>query len=87
MIDLSLPEEELLPKLAQATTEIGFMTVVGHSVDSQAMEAMFGESKRFFSLPQEVKDGYGQDGEHMCGYTILIKNIVRLLPTKRNQLY
>lgn len=63
LLDFSLletPEGEamILEQLQVASMEVGFFSVVNHSVPTELMEKMLGASRRFFALPTEVKNEY-----------------------------
>ena len=59
-----------LPKSATPFEEIGFVALSGHFLSDKLVEDLYAEIKKFFSLPQEVKDKYeipGIGGQR--GYT------------------
>jgi isopenicillin N synthase-like dioxygenase len=46
---------DITAQLIHAAENVGFFTVIDHGLSSQEIEAMFSNSQRFFSLPDNVK--------------------------------
>jgi isopenicillin N synthase-like dioxygenase len=63
-------KEGFIKNIGAAFENIGFVALSGHFLSDQLVEKLYGEIKKFFSLPQDVKDSYeiaGIGGQR--GYT------------------
>ena len=63
-------KQTFVKELGLAFEEIGFVALSGHFLSEALVESLYGEVKKFFNLPQEVKDSYeiaGIGGQR--GYT------------------
>eukprot|EP00928_Gymnodinium_smaydae_P071834 TRINITY_DN55316_c0_g1_i1.p1 TRINITY_DN55316_c0_g1~~TRINITY_DN55316_c0_g1_i1.p1 ORF type:complete len:719 (+),score=166.69 TRINITY_DN55316_c0_g1_i1:84-2240(+) len=56
IIDLSADEDTVVSQLQYACEVVGFMQVVGHGVSQDLLDRHFEMHRRFFQLPEEVKD-------------------------------
>ncbi len=75
-------KEMFIKELGTAFEEIGFVALSGHFLSEELVEELYAEVKKFFDLPQQVKDSYeipgigGQRGytsfgkEHAKGRTV-----------------
>ena len=66
----SVKKEQFVKDLGSAFEEIGFVALSGHFLSETLIESLYAEIKKFFALPQEVKDKYeiaGIGGQR--GYT------------------
>jgi isopenicillin N synthase-like dioxygenase len=75
-------KEMFIKELGKGFEEIGFVALSGHFLSDDLVERLYAEIKKFFNLPQEVKDKYeiagigGQRGytsfgkEHAKGRTV-----------------
>lgn len=75
-------KEMFIKELGTAFEEIGFVALSGHFLSDELVEELYDQIKKFFDLPQEVKDAYeiagigGQRGytsfgkEHAKGRTV-----------------
>ncbi|NKI32373.1 isopenicillin N synthase family dioxygenase [Croceivirga thetidis] len=59
-----VPERKtkFINEIGAAFGDIGFVALSGHFLSDQLVADLYGEIKRFFSLPQEVKDNYEIEG-------------------------
>lgn len=55
-------KEKFINEIGAAFGEIGFVALSGHFLSDELVENLYGEIKRFFSLPQETKDNYEIEG-------------------------
>ena len=63
-------KEKFIEEIGNAFENIGFVALSGHFLSDNLVEDLYGEVKKFFNLPQEVKDSYeikGIGGQR--GYT------------------
>ncbi|MDC6351461.1 2-oxoglutarate and iron-dependent oxygenase domain-containing protein [Zeaxanthinibacter sp. PT1] len=63
-------KEKFIREIGSAFENIGFVALSGHFLSDQLVEDLYEEIKKFFNLPQEVKDSYeipGIGGQR--GYT------------------
>lgn len=51
--------EEFLTELRRAAHEVGFLYIVGHGIPLDRSDALFAAARRFFALPQDVKEQVG----------------------------
>lgn len=56
IISLAAPEDEILEKLRDACTRVGFMYVRDHEVPQAVIDNVFKTADRFFNLPTEDKN-------------------------------
>lgn len=69
VIDLSLPEEQIINDLMSALTTIGFATLINHGLPQGLLKTTFQKSKLFFDLPAAAKEKYKfQGSESNRGY-------------------
>lgn len=62
--------EEFVKELGKAFHEVGFVGVINHGIPKEKIDAFYEESRKFFSLPVEIKSKYeiaGLAGQR--GYT------------------
>jgi isopenicillin N synthase-like dioxygenase len=65
-----IKKKKFIAEIGKAFGDIGFVALSGHYLSDDLVENLYGEIKKFFSLPQEVKDTYeipGIGGQR--GYT------------------
>ena len=63
-------KEKFVKDIGGAFEEIGFVALSGHFLSETLIESLYDEIKKFFNLPQEVKDRYEIDGiAGQRGYT------------------
>jgi isopenicillin N synthase-like dioxygenase len=63
-------KEKFVKDIGGAFEEIGFVALSGHFLSETLIESLYDEIKKFFNLPQEVKDKYEIDGiAGQRGYT------------------
>jgi len=55
-------KERFVKDLGSAFEEIGFVALSGHFLSENLTESLYSEIKKFFALPQEVKDKYEIEG-------------------------
>jgi len=55
-------KEKFIKAIGAAFEEIGFVALSGHFLSETLVENLYGEIKKFFLLPQEVKDKYEIEG-------------------------
>ncbi|MEZ2414337.1 isopenicillin N synthase family dioxygenase [Muriicola sp. E247] len=55
-------KEQFVNDLGGAFEEIGFVALSGHFLSEPLIESLYSEIKKFFALPQEVKDKYEIEG-------------------------
>ncbi|WP_373075556.1 2-oxoglutarate and iron-dependent oxygenase domain-containing protein, partial [Zeaxanthinibacter enoshimensis] len=63
-------KEKFIREIGSAFENIGFVALSGHFLSDKLVEDLYDEIKKFFNLPQEVKDKYeipGIGGQR--GYT------------------
>ena len=66
----------------QACIDVGFFYIINHGVDTNLLDAVFEQSKRFFALPIEEKMKVIHDENHR-GYTPFQEQL--LDPTKQSK--
>src|SRR5262245_13681110 len=57
-VDLSGGAHAVADEVRRACEEVGFLTVVGHGVDEDAIAALAAAARDFFDLPHEEKDRF-----------------------------
>ena len=55
-------KEKFIKEIGKAFEEIGFVALSGHFLSEELVGDLYSEIKQFFSLPQDVKDGYEIEG-------------------------
>ncbi|MGX1930081.1 isopenicillin N synthase family dioxygenase [Flagellimonas sp. 2504JD4-2] len=55
-------KEKFIREIGAAFENIGFVALSGHFLSDELVEQLYSEIKKFFQLPQEVKDGYEIEG-------------------------
>jgi len=55
-------KEHFVKDLGGAFENIGFVALSGHFLSESLIESLYGEIKKFFALPQEIKDKYEIEG-------------------------
>ncbi|MCJ7465450.1 MAG: isopenicillin N synthase family oxygenase [Maribacter sp.] len=55
-------KKKFIAEIGRAFGEIGFVALSGHYLSEQLVENLYGEIKKFFNLPQDVKDSYEISG-------------------------
>ncbi len=55
-------KEKFTKEIGKAFEEIGFVALSGHFLSEELVENLYGEIKKFFDLPQEVKNNYEIEG-------------------------
>ncbi|XP_060183684.1 1-aminocyclopropane-1-carboxylate oxidase homolog 1-like, partial [Lycium barbarum] len=58
VVDFSLPRSMLVDQIHSASTTLGFVQIVNHSVNVEAINKIVGSIKSFNELPDEVKMKY-----------------------------
>jgi isopenicillin N synthase-like dioxygenase len=51
VVDMSLPEPDLVAQVGAACEQIGFLTIVNHGVEDQVIDWAWGSARAFFDLP------------------------------------
>jgi len=63
-------KEEFTKEIGAAFEDIGFVALSGHFLSDELVEDLYAEIKKFFSLPQDIKDVYEIEGAGgQRGYT------------------
>lgn len=55
-------KEKFIKEIGSAFEDIGFVALSGHFLSDNLVKDLYGEVKKFFDLPQEVKDSYEIEG-------------------------
>ncbi|MFD2098557.1 isopenicillin N synthase family dioxygenase [Flagellimonas iocasae] len=55
-------KEKFVKEIGAAFEDIGFVALSGHFLSDKLVEDLYSEIKKFFQLPQEVKDSYEIEG-------------------------
>ncbi|MEH6704740.1 MAG: 2-oxoglutarate and iron-dependent oxygenase domain-containing protein [Galbibacter orientalis] len=55
-------KQKFINEIGKAYEDIGFVALKGHFLSDQLIEGLYSEIKKFFDLPQEVKDKYEIEG-------------------------
>ncbi|QLE02619.1 isopenicillin N synthase family oxygenase [Galbibacter sp. BG1] len=55
-------KQKFIDEIGKAYEEIGFVALKGHFLSDQLINDLYSEIKKFFDLPQEVKDKYEIEG-------------------------
>lgn len=56
IISLAAPEDEIVDKIRDACTRVGFMYIKDHNVPQDIIGTTFNTAEKFFSLPSETKN-------------------------------
>ncbi|KAI9729280.1 MAG: hypothetical protein M1834_006951 [Cirrosporium novae-zelandiae] len=56
LIDLSLPKDEIVKRVRDACTRVGFMYIQNHNVPQEVIDSVFKSGKEFFSLGRKAKE-------------------------------
>ncbi len=66
----SIRKEKFIKEIGKAFEEIGFVALSGHFLPQELVDDLYDEMKKFFDLPQSVKNGYEIEGAGgQRGYT------------------
>jgi isopenicillin N synthase-like dioxygenase len=69
MIDLSLPRDELVARLRDACTRVGFFYIKNHGIPQDTIDRVFAAAQAFFHLDEEVKRRcHFTNTKALCGY-------------------
>lgn len=68
VIDLNTPPGQLLPAIDEACKQWGFFQVVNHGVDQVLRAQFLSEARRFFYLPDVVKQSVARTKDNPLGY-------------------
>mmetsp|Transcript_10747 Transcript_10747/g.22527 ORF Transcript_10747/g.22527 Transcript_10747/m.22527 type:complete len:402 (-) Transcript_10747:77-1282(-) len=68
VVDMSLPESELVAIIASACSSWGFFQLVNHGIDPSDVAAFRRAMERFFGMPRPVKLGLKRDERNARGY-------------------
>lgn len=55
-------KQKFINEIGKAFEEIGFVALSGHFLSEELVDALYDEIKKFFDLPENVKDGYQIEG-------------------------
>ncbi|SNR45128.1 Isopenicillin N synthase [Maribacter sedimenticola] len=55
-------KQKFINEIGKAFEEIGFVALSGHFLSDELVDSLYDEIKKFFNLPQDVKDSYEIDG-------------------------
>mmetsp|Transcript_18816 Transcript_18816/g.28418 ORF Transcript_18816/g.28418 Transcript_18816/m.28418 type:complete len:409 (-) Transcript_18816:177-1403(-) len=66
VIDLSLPEEDLIPQIAHACSTFGFFQIINH--EHQSIANFQSAMVDYFALPREIKLSYKRRDDNARGY-------------------
>ncbi|WP_405382341.1 isopenicillin N synthase family dioxygenase [Maribacter sp. LLG6340-A2] len=55
-------KQKFINEIGKAFEEIGFVALSGHFLSDELVDSLYEEIKKFFNLPQEVKDSYEIEG-------------------------
>jgi len=55
-------KQKFIDEIGKAFEEIGFVALGGHFLSDELVESLYSEIKKFFDLPEAVKDGYQIEG-------------------------
>lgn len=68
--DDAVRKEKFVKEIGKAFEEIGFVALSGHFLSEELVDDLYAEIKRFFELPQSIKNSYEiKDGGGQRGYT------------------
>lgn len=74
IVDLALPEHEVVEAMRKACCDIGFFYLAGHGVPSELVEATFAQAARFFKLDtdEKMKIDIHNKSSNFKGYTKML---------------
>lgn len=87
IIDLSNPNnDEIATQLWNAAHNVGFFTLINHSIPQHQIDTLFTLSEQFFGMDSEIKHSYPFDREKNSGYEFMTQkppstNVVDLKET------
>ena len=55
-------KQKFINEIGKAFEEIGFVALSGHFLSDELVDSLYAEIKKFFSLPEDIKDGYQIEG-------------------------
>ncbi|TVZ14370.1 isopenicillin N synthase family dioxygenase [Maribacter sp. MAR_2009_72] len=55
-------KQKFINEIGKAFEEIGFVALSGHFLSDELVDSLYDEIKKFFNLPQDVKDSYEIEG-------------------------
>ncbi|SEK52451.1 Isopenicillin N synthase [Maribacter orientalis] len=55
-------KQKFINEIGKAFEDIGFVALSGHFLSDELVDSLYAEIKKFFSLPEEIKDGYQIEG-------------------------
>ena len=55
-------KQKFINEIGKAFEEIGFVALGGHFLSDELVDSLYSEIKKFFNLPEEIKDGYQIEG-------------------------
>jgi hypothetical protein len=87
-IDLSIgtPPAEVAKNLWEAATQVGFFTIVGHSIDASVIDNAFGASLTFFAQSVANKKRQSPLDISIADTNISVRSVqVQVLRIKRNR--
>lgn len=56
IIDLALPQDQVVSKLHDACTRVGFFYISNHGIPQETIDEIFGCAKNFFNLEKSQKE-------------------------------
>ena len=64
-------KDKFVKEIGAAFEDIGFVALGGHFLSDELVESLYSEIKKFFELPQEVKDTYSGHSGSPVGFLSL----------------
>lgn len=55
-------KQKFINEIGKAFEDIGFVALSGHFLSDELVDSLYAEIKKFFSLPEEIKNGYQIEG-------------------------
>jgi isopenicillin N synthase-like dioxygenase len=72
IIDLSNPNnDEIATQLWNAAHNVGFFTLINHSIPQHQIDTLFTLSEQFFSMDSDIKHSYPFDRTKNSGYEFM----------------
>lgn len=69
MIDLTLPQEQVVESLRDACTRVGFFYISNHGIPQEIINQVFSTAEEFFGLDDKLKQqAHFNNGTALCGY-------------------
>ncbi|EXJ78858.1 hypothetical protein A1O1_09260 [Capronia coronata CBS 617.96] len=69
LIDLGLPRDELVARLRDACTRVGFFYIKNHGVPQDTIDRVFASAQGFFNLDEQAKQQcHFKNSKALCGY-------------------